>query len=140
MERPTIADYPPGTRLPPRVIEDFEFVWMLSGQAAFLASEEMTLRPGQLLLVPPGVRHGFVWDERRPSRHGYVHFRDDDVGREVAPEIRLVPMSSADPLTGLCAHLLWIGRSDHEDWESWAHRTLQFMVTLVEFGPTAQYP
>jgi AraC family transcriptional regulator len=60
----------------PRVIDDSEFVWMLRGQALFVTEgEERPLSPGHLLLVPPGVRHSFVWDRRRASRHGYVHFR-----------------------------------------------------------------
>src|SRR6266508_4442463 len=81
VQRPAVADYPPGARLALRVIDDFELVWMLRGQARFVADDgDVPLAPGRLLLVPPGVRHGFVWDERRASRHGYVHFRPEEVG------------------------------------------------------------
>jgi AraC family transcriptional regulator len=63
VNRPAIADYPPGAGLPPRVIDDFEFVWMLRGNARFTAGEEF---------------------------------------RVVVPEVRLIRMSGADPLAGLC--------------------------------------
>jgi hypothetical protein len=53
MDRPAVADYPAGAGLQPRVIEDFEFVWMLRGRATFVVSEETPLSPGELLLVPP---------------------------------------------------------------------------------------
>ena len=32
MGRPAIADYPAGAQMPPRVLDDFEFVWMLTGR------------------------------------------------------------------------------------------------------------
>ena len=70
-----------------------------------------------------------------PSRHGYVHFGIADVGRDVEPRVRLTRMSGVDPLAGLCAYLLWIGRSHHVDWQVWARRALEFMVSLVESGP-----
>jgi AraC family transcriptional regulator len=132
--RPTTADYPPGTGLPSRVIEDFEFVWMLQGVAQFTADEDIALEPGELLLVPPGVRHRFQWDQARPSRHGYVHFAPTDVNTVVVPEVRLIQMSS-DPMAGLCAYLLWIGGSNHEGWQNRVRLTLEFMLTLVQSGP-----
>lgn len=36
MKGPSVADYPQGARMRPRVIDDFEFVWMLLGQALFV--------------------------------------------------------------------------------------------------------
>lgn len=32
MVGPSVADYPRGARMRPRVIDDFEFVWMLLGR------------------------------------------------------------------------------------------------------------
>jgi AraC family transcriptional regulator len=135
MDRPAVADYPAGAGLQPRVIEDFEFVWMLRGRATFVVSEETPLSPGELLLVPPGVRHSFRWDQDQASRHGYVHFGYADVREAVAPEVRLTRMSSADPLAGLCAYLLWLGRSNLSDWQTSVRRTLDFMLTLLDNGP-----
>jgi AraC family transcriptional regulator len=135
VDRPAVADYPPGAGLQPRVISDFEFVWMLRGRATFVGAEERLLTPGELLLVPPGVRHSFRWDQDQASRHGYLHFGHADVDRPITPEVRLTRMSSADPLAGLCAYLLWLGGSNLADWQTSVRRTLEFMLTLVEDGP-----
>jgi AraC family transcriptional regulator len=136
VQPPRIADYPPGARLPARVIGDYEFVWMLRGRARFVTEGAAEpLGPGQLLLVPPRLRHGFDWDPTRPSRHGYVHFGLDDAGCELPGEVRLVRMSSDDPLSGLCAYLLWLGADTGRGWREPARRTLRFMLALVHAGP-----
>lgn len=75
MHRPAVADYPAGAHLPTRAIDDYELVWMLRGRARLVtAGGDTALRPGQLLLLQPGVAHSLTWDPARPSRHGYVHF------------------------------------------------------------------
>jgi AraC-like DNA-binding protein len=137
MDRPAQAAYPAGAQLGPRVIDDFEFVWMLRGQARVTVDEgDLPLAPGSLLLVPPGVRHGFVWDQARTSRHGYVHFEPGSRGRRLAlSELRILPMTADDPLAGLCAYLLWSGRTDDSRWRQSVGETLDLMVRLVLSGP-----
>lgn len=136
MERPAIADYPPGAQMPPRVLDDFEFVWMLAGRARLtLADGELPLRPGQLLLVPPGIRHGFLWDPARPCRHGYVHFGPRGVGGPLPETLQLRPMTDDDPLAGLCAYLLWLVGAAPDDWERRSTETLAFMLKLFVVGP-----
>jgi AraC family transcriptional regulator len=137
MERPAQADYPAGAQLGPRTIDDFEFVWMLRGEARVTFDEgDLPLTRGHLLLVPPAVRHAFVWDQRRTSRHGYVHFEPRSGGRQLAAgELRIRPMTVDDPLTGLCAYLLWLGRTDDPRWQRSVGETLDLMVRLVLSGP-----
>jgi AraC family transcriptional regulator len=137
MERPAQADYPAGAQLGPRMIDDFEFVWMLRGQARVTFDEgDLPLAPGHLLLVPPGVRHALVWDQLRTSRHGYVHFEPRSGGRRLAlGELRIRPMTVDDPLDGLCAYLLWLGRTDDARWRQSVGETLDLMVRLVLSGP-----
>jgi AraC family transcriptional regulator len=136
MERPAQADYPAGAQLGPRVIDDFEFVWMLRGQARVTFDErDLPLAPGHLLLMPPGVRHGFVWDQARTSRHGYVHFEPRCGGRQLAVGPRIRRMTVDDPLAGLCAYLLWLGRTDDRRWRPSVGETLDLMVRLVLSGP-----
>lgn len=125
MPRPAVADYPPGARLPSRVIDDFEFVWMLRGRARFrYAGHDIPLLPGHLLLVPPGLEHEFVWDPTRPARHGYVHFERP----AHAGEVRLATMTANDPLAGLCAYLLWLNEDQAIE------ETLDFMLARLQ-GP-----
>ena len=137
MERPAQADYPAGAQLGPRTIDDFEFVWMLRGQARVTFDEgDLPLAPGHLVLVPPGVRHGFVWDRVRTSRHGYVHFEPRSNARRLAVgELRIRTMTVDDPLAGLCAYLLWLGRTDDPRWRRSVRDTLDLMLRLVLDGP-----
>jgi AraC family transcriptional regulator len=136
MMRPAAAEFPAGAQTPSRVIDDFELVWMLRGRARLVSDERhWSLVPGQLALVPPGVRHGFVWDEHRPCRHGYVHFEADHLAGAPVAEVRLTPMTADDPLDGLCAFLLWLGRSDRDDWQAPAERALRLVLALLVAGP-----
>lgn len=130
MDRPAVADYPRGANLPSRVIDDFELVWMLRGHAKLTGAEALTLSPGELLLLPPGVAHGFEWDATRPSRHGYVHFGPEHFGGPRPAHIAVRGMTRDDPLEGLCSHLLWLGRLDGERWREHAGRTLGFLLSI----------
>jgi quercetin dioxygenase-like cupin family protein len=61
MDCPRSRTIRPAPRLPWRVLDDDEFVWMLAGQARLtLEDGDLALSPGHLMLVPPGVLHGFV--------------------------------------------------------------------------------
>ncbi|SCL29722.1 transcriptional regulator, AraC family [Micromonospora rhizosphaerae] len=122
---PAVADYPAGARLPMRVIDDYEFVWMLRGRARLVTPDDsIVVAPGHLLLIPPGFRHGFEWDQQHPSRHGYVHFPPEYVGAPVAAP-RLVRMSGDNPIGGLCAYLLALGEGEQID------HTVRYLVSVV---------
>jgi AraC-like DNA-binding protein len=134
MDRPAIAHYPAGTRLPSRVIDDYELVWMLRGRAQLiLGNASVTLRPRELLLLPPGVRHAIDWDVHRPASHGYVHCGSVHFGAHTprVPQVR--SMTADDPLEGLCAYLLWLAR--REDWEQSATAILELLLCLLGDGP-----
>jgi AraC-like DNA-binding protein len=84
--------------------------------------------------VSPGVRHSFVWDQRRASRHGYVHFHPELVdGRGPVP-VRLRRMTGHDPLAGLCNYLIWLGREQPDSWENQVKQTLRFLLPLFASG------
>jgi AraC-like DNA-binding protein len=135
VSRPAVADYPAGSRLPTRVIDDFELVWMLDGRARVVADEELTLVPGQLLLIPPGVPHGLAWDPTRASRHGYVHFDGAHLdGRHVGRPQRRT-MTPRDPLAASCAYLLWLGHLPRDGWQQPVSATVRFMLEVLVDGP-----
>lgn len=76
---PQVATYPPGASFGPRQLRDFEFVWLLEGEAEYSFAFEghsttLRLKPGNLLLCRPGCTDGFVWDRKRHTRHGFFHF------------------------------------------------------------------
>jgi AraC family transcriptional regulator len=136
MEGQAVADYPRGAWMASRVIDDFEFVWMLRGQARILfGDDELMLSPGELLLVPPRLRHEIRWDPRRPSRHGYVHFEPEHVDGRPEIGLHVRRMTRHDPLAGLCAYLLWLGRERSAGWEREARRTLGFLLGVFADGP-----
>jgi AraC family transcriptional regulator len=112
--------------MPMRVIDDYEFVWMLRGRASFVTPDGATpLAPGVLLLIPPGFEHGFDWDAARPSRHGYVHFGPSYVDGTVAAP-RFARMAGDNPIGGLCAYLLAGTQVDP---------TLRYLVSVVLAEP-----
>jgi AraC family transcriptional regulator len=136
VDRPTVADYPAGAHMPTRVIDDYELVWMLRGRARVMTADgEVALSPGQLLLLPPGVAHSLIWDPTRPSRHGYLHFAAEHFAGHPPRELRLRPMTPHDPLAGLCAYLLWLGRRERDDWRPHVRATLRFLLTVFGSGP-----
>ncbi|GLZ35884.1 hypothetical protein Lesp02_80710 [Lentzea sp. NBRC 105346] len=115
--------------MPLRVIDDYEFVWMLRGRASLVTrAETFFLTPGELLLIPPGFEHGFDWDPVHPSRHGYVHFGPSFVGSPVDGP-RFMRMTGDNPVGGLCAYLL-AGFAVDE--------TLRYLVSVVLADPVEE--
>ncbi|HVX45214.1 MAG TPA: AraC family transcriptional regulator [Mycobacteriales bacterium] len=134
--RPSVADYPAGATYGPMTIGDFELVWMLRGVADWTCDDgrAMQLRPGVVLLVPPGSRHHFTWDRRRACRHGYIHFRiDSRYDRTAWPLTRHAdPMG---PLPGMLGYLLWLGLHTPEGWESRVGDVLALLLAMFVDGP-----
>src|SRR5258708_37845736 len=87
-----LAFYPPGATFGPRTLGDFEFVWIVDGDVVWECDGLAHPAPaGTVLLARPGMRDGFRWDPKRPTRHGYVHFT---LAQHGAP---LPPMSASPP-------------------------------------------
>ena len=77
---PSIAVYPPGATFGPRALVDYEFVWMIEGNAQYVFDGQIVPAPeGSFVLCKPGVTDAFIWDPRRRTRHGYCHFTIDSV-------------------------------------------------------------
>lgn len=133
MERPAFAVYPAGARMPMRELDDWELVWVTRGRATLTGTPRIELRAGHLLLLPAGHPHGFDWNPRGVTEHGYVHFELESVPDEVDQPV-YVPMTRDDPLTGLCAYLRWLGSAQVDAWE-WAvtatiGQIMQHMLSL----------
>lgn len=135
VDRPAVAHYPPGTTYGPRLLDDFEFLWMLQGFAEWQCDDTRhVLAPGSLLLARPGMRDRFAWDPRRPSRLGYVRFRlrDRSAGAQW-PVLRTTGRD--DPLRGLTRYLLWLGSRQPARWEERIHDAVALMLTVYVQGP-----
>lgn len=70
-----IAVYPPGATYGPRAMREYEFVWMLDGDAEYRWGAEIAAAPcGSIVLCRPGATDFFQWDTRRRTRHAFFHF------------------------------------------------------------------
>lgn len=114
------AIYPPGAAFGPRLLRDWEWVWMIEGAALYRCDEcEIEVPAGALLLCRPGARDFFQWDTKKRTRHLYAHFRIlQTPSRWPAiarwPHLRALPEN--DALRPLFARLLQRAastRSDH---------------------------
>ncbi|MDX6207312.1 MAG: AraC family transcriptional regulator [Frankiales bacterium] len=117
-----MADYPPGSSFGPRLLGDYEFVWLLAGSAVWSVSEptsdteprELRLTQGVLALARSGTIDSYRWDEAQPSRHAYVHFSliaSADLPSETSwPPVRSL---AANPLLrGICGYLVSLAGQD----------------------------
>ncbi len=112
-----VAAYPPGATYGPRLLRDYEFVWMVGGDAEYRRGETAHAAPaGSVILCRPGETDYFQWDRRRRTRHGYFHFQiesfpDNWPLPDEWPVVRLLPPE--DILRPLFRHLLtWQGREE----------------------------
>lgn len=133
-----VAQYPQGATYGPRLLRDYEFVWLLSGTARWECGDlDLPLRPGTLLLVRPGMRDRFSWDAQRSSDHAYVHFGVVDPGAlgdtEGWPLTRT--FSPTDPMAALCRYLLWLAALPGQESESRANDLVAWLLDLFVAGP-----
>lgn len=140
----TVAHYPPGVTWGPRVMTDFEVVWVLSGSATWSVrppgedvTQRLRLRPGTLAVSRPGVEESYAWDRRRHSTHAFVHFTVDRP-EQLAPLDRwpLTTSLKANPvLAGLCDHLVRLADLTTSEAQARSEELLALLVGLVVSGP-----
>ncbi len=118
-----VATYPAGATYGPRILRDFEFVWIIEGSAQYCRGEMHYLedvaqaQAGSILLCRPGIDF-FLWDQTRRTRHAYFHFTVSSLPSDWPPVAqwpllaRTLP-DEGDILLPLFRHLLtWAGRGD----------------------------
>lgn len=131
------AVYPPGAEIGSRLLSEFQFVWILRGSAAWwFAGDTRELRPGQLLLVPPGHEDRWQWDRHQPTTHGYVYFRfssDRRTRSDSDPWPLLRSMSHDDPLPTTLRYLLNLDMTAERD-QVTAAEIVRFVLTLFVRG------
>jgi len=112
-----LVTYPPGATFGPRQMRDFEFVWMIEGDAQYEVGRRNYSAPaGSMVLCRPGAVDGFVWDVAGRTRHAFAHFDITSVpphwpGSSAWPYVRVLP--DEDILRPMLRHILaW---SEHGD-------------------------
>lgn len=77
-----IATYPAGASFGPRRLRDYEFVWIIEGDAVARFDGVVVPAPaGTLLLGRPGMTDEYDWGAQRGTTHAYVHFGVRGVSR-----------------------------------------------------------
>lgn len=77
------AIYNAGESFGPRVLSDFEFVYIADGGAVYHVDGEAHDAPvGSIVLGRPGSRERYEWDRRAISRHLFFHFDFADLPRD----------------------------------------------------------
>ena len=115
---PNLAIYPPGATFGPRNLRDWEFVWLLEGEATYFwqqgEEQRLNLQIGDVLLCQSGARDRFEWDAHHRTRHGFFHFQIEEIGADwpgVEKWPRLAKSDENSLLSALGRHLLmWSGR------------------------------
>jgi AraC family transcriptional regulator len=111
-----VVDYPPGAVFGPRKMMDFEFVWMLEGDALYSWGNEVAdAPPDSIVLCRPGHTDTFRWDPKHRTRHAFFHF-------DLPPSIQGLPpvdqwplvrvLEEGDILRPLFRYVLTWARSD----------------------------
>ncbi|MFI7131519.1 helix-turn-helix domain-containing protein [Nonomuraea sp. NPDC050153] len=139
---PSVADYPPGSAFGPREARSYQFVWLLGGSATWLWDDlALSLAPGRLLLIRPGMRDAFRWDPRTPTRHAYVHFTLTGQLPVDWPLVRDLT-GRHDPMGALCQYLLWLGAECPPGWRVLACETLRLLTLtfLADPAPAQRTP
>jgi AraC-like DNA-binding protein len=116
-----LADYPPGATFGPRIMRDYEMVWIVEGDVVWHTDgQDLPAPAGTVLLARPGMHDGFTWDPRRRTRHGFFHFTIEQGGASLPPP-ESWPLSwtlpDGDVLRPLFHHLDWLRSAHPPDWE-----------------------
>lgn len=105
-----VVAYPPGASFGPRLMHEWEFVWLIEGDAEYRWGDSAVAAPeGSIVLCRPGATDFFQWDQDRRTLHGYFHFQVHEAPAEWPPtdQWSLVRMPAAeDILIPLFRHLL----------------------------------
>lgn len=67
--------YQPGDSLGPRVLHDFEIVYIVEGEVVYESDgQRYEIGPGGFVLGRPGFREMYHWDPANRTRHTFMHF------------------------------------------------------------------
>ena len=133
-----VVTYPAGAAFGPRRMRDFEFVWMVEGEAQYRRDGQVYHAPaGSVLLCRPNAEDYFLWDTRRRACHGFFHF-DLTAAPTSLPPIAAWPIlrrpRESDLLLPLLRHILrFVGQSVTADSAAAMQRRFAMATALTAF-------
>jgi AraC family transcriptional regulator len=143
-----MVTYPPGATFGPRVLTDFELVWIVAGDAIYhLSGVEHRAPAGSIVLAQPGFDEAYTWDAKRSTRHMFFHTRFKRVPGDW-PEIARWPVVSIMPendiVRPLFRYVLACGRrgsngvGNHQSLTPMLVRAVEMLIGALVVGPLAQ--
>jgi AraC-like DNA-binding protein len=137
--RGALAEFPAGATLDDYESRTYEFVWVTRGSGEWVSKDVRLSLRGQLLLIRPGMRSGFVWDPHEVSRHGWIEFLPDasgaDWGADAGSWPLVRPLCGVDPMGSLCAYVLWLIGADDVGARARAADALSLLMSIFVHGP-----
>jgi len=111
-----IAAYPPGATFGPRLLFDFEFLWIITGSAKCSFGDQHIDAPaGTVMLGRPGMTDRYDWDTHQRTLLAFFHF-SFDYSEEGWPNLKDWPitrqMGSEDILQPLFRYVIGLARID----------------------------
>ncbi|MEL7536588.1 MAG: AraC family transcriptional regulator [Pseudomonadota bacterium] len=128
-----LADYPSGGSLGPRLMPDYEILWIERGECRWeLAGESHVCPPGSVLICKPGSTDTWFWDPDEMTRHGYLHFEFRDNATIDLPIRR--DCDGDDVLRPLLRHAVWLATLGTAEGDELASVALRQALTWYAFG------
>lgn len=126
------AELRPGTRVGPRILDDWELSLVTSGSGRWeAAGERVPLGPGDLLVAPPGVRERLHVDEDAPLRHLFVHLL---AAGPVASLPRRVAGAGSGIVAPLMRHAVFLAGRRPPGWQVRASDALGLLLRAIAAG------
>jgi len=114
-----VAAHPPGTTFGPRVLFDFEFVWIIEGSVRCrFDGQDFDAPPDTALLGRPGMTDAYDWDTQKRTVHAFFHFSFDysEGGWTPLSQLPILrPMSADDLLRPLFRYVVGLAQSNVPD-------------------------
>ena len=135
------ANYPPGATFGPRLMRDYEFVWIIKGDVIWECDgKRFAAPPGTVLLSRAGQREMYWWDPLHPTRHAFFHFSIDLCGAVLPPENQwpqVQHMTDNDIIRPLFTYLFKLMAVRTPEWEALIQNTAR-QIFLAFLTGTAQ--
>ena len=135
---------PPGATYGPRTRQNYEFIWIMEGEAtAQYDRKVIEAGEGTLLLRRAGVSDYYEWSPKRRTVHAYVHFDLDAKRKKIlsassVPSHRLMPPN--DILRPLFSYLLNLDAKKEPRRTQLMLPTLDLMLQSYVTGEVASKP
>jgi len=139
-----IAAYPPGATFGPRLLYDFQFLWIIEGNiTANFDQKKISALPDTVLLGRPGMTDHYDWDRERRTILAYLHFSFDYSAPEWPP-LKGWPLmrrvASHDILRPLFRYAVGLVQSSVAGRDQLLESTVTLMLHSFLAGQTALAP